>query len=157
MQVAPVSEILSHIPHRIPQVLINRDPVPHVMDKVDIVLLGDCDEVLAWIEKQLASRSPTSSSHPSADISLKSAKPPTSPTLPSLQPPNNELSPHIDGGQPAYSPMSQEEQSWKGKEPELALEGIENLWCFDGANKEHPWLSKMRELLYEEPNDEDTT
>lgn len=55
-QVAPVSELLSHIPHRVPQILINRDPVPHVMDKVDIVLLGECDEVVEWLDQQLAQK-----------------------------------------------------------------------------------------------------
>ena len=53
IQVAPVSELLSHIPHRIPQVLINRDPVPHVMDRIDLALLGDCDKVIEWINSEL--------------------------------------------------------------------------------------------------------
>lgn len=52
-QVAPVSELLSHIPHRIPQILINRDPVPHVMDRIDLALLGDCDKVIEWIMSEL--------------------------------------------------------------------------------------------------------
>lgn len=51
-----MSELLSHIPHRIPQILINRDPVPHVMDRIDLALLGDCDKVIEWIKDELDDR-----------------------------------------------------------------------------------------------------
>jgi hypothetical protein len=39
-----VSEILAHIPHSIPQILINKTPVEHA--NPDIVLLGDCDRII---------------------------------------------------------------------------------------------------------------
>lgn len=61
LQVAPVSELLSHIPHRIPQILINRDPVPHVMDRIDLALLGDCDKVIDWIADEMDSSKPRKS------------------------------------------------------------------------------------------------
>lgn len=51
LKVAPVSDVLSHIPHSIPQILINRDPVPHC--GFDVVLLGDCDGAVRWLCKQL--------------------------------------------------------------------------------------------------------
>ena len=100
LQVAPVSELLGHIPHRVPQILINRDPVPHVMQHVDIALLGDCDNVVEWLEENMAG----------------------------------------DAGKPMF-----------GQEPRLAFpEGMENVWLFEGANEEHRWMERMREVLAED-------
>ncbi|KAF8605800.1 SIR2-domain-containing protein [Ceratobasidium sp. AG-I] len=47
LKVAPVSEILTHVPHSVPQVLINKTPVPHVTP--DVVLLGDADRVVEYL------------------------------------------------------------------------------------------------------------
>ncbi|PVG04683.1 SIR2-domain-containing protein [Serendipita vermifera] len=44
LKVKPVSEILAHIPHSIPQILINKTPVEHA--NPDIVLLGECDRII---------------------------------------------------------------------------------------------------------------
>lgn len=43
-QVAPVSELVGHLPHSTPQILINRDPVAH--HQFDVALLGNCDDVV---------------------------------------------------------------------------------------------------------------
>ena len=35
--------------------------------------------------------------------------------------------------------------------PRLALpEGMDNVWLFEGANEEHRWMARMRELIAEE-------
>ncbi|CEL62012.1 NAD-dependent histone deacetylase SIR2 [Rhizoctonia solani AG-1 IB] len=47
-----VSEILTHIPHSVPQVLINKTPVTHV--NPDVVLLGDADRVIEYLCDKLA-------------------------------------------------------------------------------------------------------
>ncbi|CAE6418336.1 unnamed protein product [Rhizoctonia solani] len=47
LKVAPVSEILTHIPHSVPQVLINKTPITHV--NPDVVLLGDADRVIEYL------------------------------------------------------------------------------------------------------------
>ncbi|CAE6538815.1 unnamed protein product [Rhizoctonia solani] len=52
LKVAPVSEILTHIPHSVPQVLINKTPVTHV--NPDVVLLGDADRVIEYLCDRLA-------------------------------------------------------------------------------------------------------
>lgn len=44
LKVAPVSEMPHHIPHRIPHIWINRDPINHI--EFDIQLLGDADTVV---------------------------------------------------------------------------------------------------------------
>ena len=41
LKVAPVADVTGHLPHSIPQILINRDPITHV--NFDVQLLGDCD------------------------------------------------------------------------------------------------------------------
>ncbi|RUO95513.1 DHS-like NAD/FAD-binding domain-containing protein, partial [Jimgerdemannia flammicorona] len=45
LKVAPVSEMMSHIPHSVPQVLVNRTPITHM--NFDVQLLGDSDVVVA--------------------------------------------------------------------------------------------------------------
>jgi len=51
LTVAPVSEILHHIPHSVPQILINKTPVPHV--NPDIVILGEADEAVKYLASRL--------------------------------------------------------------------------------------------------------
>ncbi|KAL7413577.1 DHS-like NAD/FAD-binding domain-containing protein [Mrakia frigida] len=51
LQVAPVSEVLAHLPHSIPQILINKTPVKHFQP--DINLLGDADAIMQLISSRL--------------------------------------------------------------------------------------------------------
>ncbi|KAG8215049.1 DHS-like NAD/FAD-binding domain-containing protein [Butyriboletus roseoflavus] len=51
LKVSPVSEILSHLPHSVPQILINKTPIRHI--NPDIVLLGDADEIVHHLCEQL--------------------------------------------------------------------------------------------------------
>ncbi|KAG9298426.1 hypothetical protein G9A89_008690 [Geosiphon pyriformis] len=44
LKVAPVSEIMGQIPHRVPQIVINRTPIKHM--HFDVQLLGDCDIII---------------------------------------------------------------------------------------------------------------
>ncbi|XP_030628501.1 NAD-dependent protein deacetylase sirtuin-1 [Chanos chanos] len=44
LKVRPVALIPSSIPHDVPQILINREPLPHL--NFDIELLGDCDVIV---------------------------------------------------------------------------------------------------------------
>ncbi|KAA0718400.1 NAD-dependent protein deacetylase sirtuin-1 [Triplophysa tibetana] len=44
LKVRPVALIPSSIPHEVPQVLINREPLPHL--NFDVELLGDCDVII---------------------------------------------------------------------------------------------------------------
>ncbi|EPQ31701.1 uncharacterized protein PFL1_01034 [Pseudozyma flocculosa PF-1] len=47
LKVAPVSELVSHIPHSTPVILINQAPVYHIA--VDIMLLGEADRIVDYI------------------------------------------------------------------------------------------------------------
>ncbi|KAJ6607501.1 DHS-like NAD/FAD-binding domain-containing protein [Mycena sp. CBHHK59/15] len=47
LKVSPVADILSHLPHSVPQILINKTPVKHI--NPDIVLLGNADDTIAHL------------------------------------------------------------------------------------------------------------
>ncbi|KAJ3548913.1 hypothetical protein NM688_g5240 [Phlebia brevispora] len=47
LKVSPVSEILTHLPHSVPQILINKTPVKHI--NPDIVLLGNADDIVQYL------------------------------------------------------------------------------------------------------------
>ncbi|KAH8104056.1 SIR2-domain-containing protein [Cristinia sonorae] len=51
LKVSPVSEILTHLRHSIPQILINKTPVKHV--NPDVVLLGNADEIVNYLCRKL--------------------------------------------------------------------------------------------------------
>lgn len=51
LKVSPVSEIMSQIPHSVPQILINRTPITHMT--FDIQLLGDSDEIVPELCRML--------------------------------------------------------------------------------------------------------
>ncbi|KAG8853347.1 NAD-dependent histone deacetylase sir2, partial [Serendipita sp. 411] len=57
LKVRPVSEILAHIPHSIPQILINKTPIEHI--NPDIVLLGECDKIIEYLCHDLEWVSPS--------------------------------------------------------------------------------------------------
>ncbi|SCZ87475.1 BZ3500_MvSof-1268-A1-R1_Chr2-2g04941 [Microbotryum saponariae] len=51
LRVSPVATIVSHLPHSVPQVLINRDPITHA--NFDVVLLGDGDTIVRHLCERL--------------------------------------------------------------------------------------------------------
>lgn len=51
LKVRPVALIPSSIPQNVPQVLINREPLPHLTP--DVELLGDCDGIIDQICRML--------------------------------------------------------------------------------------------------------
>lgn len=57
LKVAPVSELVCHIPHKTPVILINKTPVLHM--GMDIQLLGDSDGIITYICNQLQWSLPT--------------------------------------------------------------------------------------------------
>ncbi|KAF8834887.1 SIR2-domain-containing protein [Paxillus ammoniavirescens] len=51
LKVSPVSEILSHFPHSVPQILINKTPIRHI--NPDIALLGNADGIVQHLCEHL--------------------------------------------------------------------------------------------------------
>ncbi|KAH9893527.1 DHS-like NAD/FAD-binding domain-containing protein [Cubamyces lactineus] len=51
LKVSPVSETISHLPHSVPQVLINKTPIKHI--NPDVVLLGNADDIVLHLCRKL--------------------------------------------------------------------------------------------------------
>ncbi|KZV69310.1 SIR2-domain-containing protein [Peniophora sp. CONT] len=51
LKVSPVADILTHLPHSIPQILINKTPVRHI--NPDIILLGNADPIIQHLASEL--------------------------------------------------------------------------------------------------------
>ncbi|ORX62457.1 SIR2-domain-containing protein [Hesseltinella vesiculosa] len=51
LKVAPVSDIMTHIPHSVPQILINRTPITHMT--FDVQLLGNSDDIVPELCRML--------------------------------------------------------------------------------------------------------
>ncbi|WWC68130.1 uncharacterized protein I206_102052 [Kwoniella pini CBS 10737] len=72
LKVAPVSEVLTHIPHSVPQIYINLTPVHHVHP--DICLLGDADSIVTYLSDRLGWNIPLPTAvpkPPSLDLNSK--------------------------------------------------------------------------------------
>ncbi|KAF5361809.1 hypothetical protein D9756_002641 [Leucocoprinus leucothites] len=52
LKVSPVAEILNHLPHSIPQILINKTPIRHI--NPDIILLGNADDIVLHLSQELS-------------------------------------------------------------------------------------------------------
>ncbi|KAI0675683.1 DHS-like NAD/FAD-binding domain-containing protein [Trametes maxima] len=52
LKVSPVSETISHLPHSVPQILINKTPIRHI--NPDIVLLGNADDIVLHLCRKLS-------------------------------------------------------------------------------------------------------
>ncbi|KAI8149808.1 DHS-like NAD/FAD-binding domain-containing protein [Fennellomyces sp. T-0311] len=51
LKVSPVSEIMTQVPHSVPQIVINRTPITHMT--FDVQLLGDCDIIIPELCRML--------------------------------------------------------------------------------------------------------
>ncbi|KAJ2082481.1 NAD-dependent histone deacetylase sir2 [Coemansia sp. RSA 988] len=50
LKVAPVSDIMGHLPHSVPQIVINKTPILHF--SFDVQLLGNADDIVAYLAHQ---------------------------------------------------------------------------------------------------------
>lgn len=51
LKVSPVSDIIAHLPHSVPQILINKTPVKHI--NPDIIMLGNADDIVLHLCRKL--------------------------------------------------------------------------------------------------------
>ncbi|KAF8637529.1 hypothetical protein AX17_002772 [Amanita inopinata Kibby_2008] len=51
LKVSPVADILTHLPHSVPQILINKTPIRHI--NPDIALLGNADDIILHLCNEL--------------------------------------------------------------------------------------------------------
>ncbi|BGP41156.1 NAD-dependent histone deacetylase sir2 [Rhodotorula kratochvilovae] len=147
LRVSPVAQLPSHLPHSVPQILINRDPVGH--HQFDVCLLGDGDGVVRWLCEALA-RAETAGgkSRPGAEAQGTGrwdldARVPV------------QLPVHATNGVPAPAPAPAEElpslpasahpplSAAAEVEPECV--GASHVWLFPGANREARWVRAVRQ------------
>ncbi|TFK17553.1 SIR2-domain-containing protein [Coprinopsis marcescibilis] len=64
LKVSPVADMISHLPHSIPQILINKTPVTHI--NPDIVLLGNADDIILHLCDELGWELPPPVPQPSS-------------------------------------------------------------------------------------------
>ncbi|KAF9010436.1 DHS-like NAD/FAD-binding domain-containing protein [Hymenopellis radicata] len=113
LKVSPVADMISHIPHSIPQILINKTPIRHI--NPDIVLLGNADNIITHLCSELGWELP----------------PPPEPTVPN----NNRIqAPRLNmKKRPSTSPPDAEA-------PERV--GDSHVWLFEGAEGGR-WLQEL--------------
>ncbi|XP_072533536.1 NAD-dependent protein deacetylase sirtuin-1 isoform X2 [Salminus brasiliensis] len=94
LKVRPVALIPSSLPHEVPQVLINREPLPHL--NFDVELLGDCDVIVNELCHRLGGdfKQLCYNSSPLNEITEKPPPPPLTPTVPE-QPLSEVQSPEV--------------------------------------------------------------
>ena len=155
-QVSPVAQLPSHLPHSIPQILINLDPISHV--QFDIQLLGDGDTIIRYLTAQLG---------PSYDLEKKVPVVPIPPhALSELIPEGFELE---EGGKAEGEVLGRLERELKvGAEEELGkrMEGEDEVivpervgnshaWLFPGfVDRENRWLKAVRKAYSDETDSE---
>ncbi|PFH51016.1 hypothetical protein AMATHDRAFT_143556 [Amanita thiersii Skay4041] len=121
LKVAPVADILCHLPHSIPQILINKTPIRHI--NPDIVLLGDADGIVLHLCNELGWELPPAKA---PDIQESSRPYPSRSSL------KNRRSTSI----------LKERQ-----EPQRV--GDSHVWVFDGAEGGR-WLQEFQQKLAEQ-------
>ncbi|KAL8276995.1 hypothetical protein RQP46_010630 [Phenoliferia psychrophenolica] len=131
LRVSPVAQIVSHLPHSVPQILINRDPISHA--EFDVHLLGDGDTIVKYLcDRLAASASPLPPRSSGWDLDER---------VPSLAPP------------PLPSTTTTTEAV---KEEEVVPERVSSshVWLFPGANGGR-WVEAVREYFEEGSEEED--
>ncbi|XP_044155608.1 NAD-dependent protein deacetylase sirtuin-1 [Bufo gargarizans] len=108
LKVRPVALIPSSIPHEVPQILINREPLPHL--HFDIELLGDCDVIINELCQRLGGKY-TALCSSSIKLSEITEKPPR---------PNKVLLPETTTPRPIGAGQDVFSQDWLAR-PELPL------------------------------------
>lgn len=132
-QVAPVASIVSHLPHSVPQIVINRDPIQHA--NFDIHLLGDGDTIVQHLCDRLAQAEAEAQAGATAAEPAPSAPPASAPgaawDLARVPVQAKPLAVAGAGGQ-ARGVVT----------PERV--GDSHVWLFPGADREHRWVRAVR-------------
>ncbi|GAA6040294.1 hypothetical protein JCM8097_009405 [Rhodosporidiobolus ruineniae] len=155
LRVSPVAQLPSHLPHSVPQILINRDPVAH--HQFDVCLLGDGDGVVQWLCEELAKSSVGGAQEEvkrpeggewdldhrvpvvtRVHASTSSVARPAALPLPSTSEPTPAI-PSLPATVPSANPIHPERVGGEGS----------HVWLFPGANREHRWVKGVAEA-YEE-------
>ncbi|BGP33143.1 NAD-dependent histone deacetylase sir2 [Rhodotorula toruloides] len=143
LRVSPVAQLPSHLPHSIPQILINRDPVPH--QNFDICLLGDGDTIVRWLCEELDKSTLQDEAGETKKVEgekqwdLDSRVPVHVPEH-KLPPPSSDT--QLDDPAPSHPSLPATTPSTASIHPEQV--GHSHVWLFPGANGESKWVQSVR-------------
>ncbi|KAG9223893.1 hypothetical protein CCMSSC00406_0004491 [Pleurotus cornucopiae] len=157
LKVAPVADILYHLPHSVPQILINKTPIKHI--NPDVILLGDADAIVHHICQKLGwdlSPSSSPSPSPSATAAVQSDTSTAGPSLASsstlrFQPPrgNGNLKKRSLPDLPSHQEPERVGNShvwlFSGAEGGKWLEERKAQWSTDGTSQETAYTQTPRE------------
>ncbi|XP_078079774.1 NAD-dependent protein deacetylase sirtuin-1 isoform X2 [Mustelus asterias] len=154
LKVRPVALIPSSIPHHVPQVLINREPLNHL--NFDVELLGDCDVVINELFHRLGGEFEELCSNP-VKLTEITEKPPRlqkelkcpSFDLPPTPPVLTEDSSSCEQEMESHKLMSRKGSAVKSYEPVAE--------STTSCAKENPEESEMERILYEKELDSKTS
>ncbi|KAF5316465.1 hypothetical protein D9619_006597 [Psilocybe cf. subviscida] len=133
LKVSPVAEITSHLPHSIPQILINKTPIRHI--NPDITLLGNADDIVRHLTSELGWKLPVPIPLPPSPP----AEPTTSTTgATRLQPPRGTVN-------MKKRPSSSDEDEAAAPIPPERV-GESHVWLFEGAEGGR-WLQQLKREL----------
>ncbi|BGP25611.1 NAD-dependent deacetylase sirtuin 1 [Rhodotorula toruloides] len=146
LRVSPVAQLPSHLPHSIPQILINRDPVPH--QNFDVCLLGDGDTIVRWLCEELNKTTLQDEADEEKKEEVKKQW-----DLDSRVPvhlPEHKLPPSAssaadaqpDDAAPPHPSLPATTPSTASITPEQV--GHSHVWLFPGANRESRWVQSVR-------------
>ncbi|XP_073404235.1 NAD-dependent protein deacetylase sirtuin-1 [Dendrobates tinctorius] len=162
LKVRPVALIPSSIPHEVPQILINREPLPHL--HFDIELLGDCDVIINELCQSLAGKYTELCTSP-MKLSQITDKPPRPNKIPSVFPDIMPPRPVVGTGQdvlahpelPLTPPL--EDCPSSESESELSQSGKGQISVGSADDKGDLTQLELSEPAIETPvsNDEDST
>ncbi|KAF8629053.1 hypothetical protein AX15_003553 [Amanita polypyramis BW_CC] len=118
LKVAPVADILTHLPHSVPQILINKTPIRHI--NPDIILLGNADDIIGYLCRELGWELP----------------PPKEP----------QSIPESSKPYPSRNNLKKRSTSTLKEDQEPERVGSSHVWLFEGAEG-GKWLQEFREKL----------
>lgn len=131
---SPVAQIVSHLPHSIPQILINRDPITHA--NFDIHLLGDGDTIINYLCEKLGGE---------WDLGK----------VPIMVPDHANGLPVGAGEEEKKALGEQAEIVGHPKEEVIPQQVAQScVWLFPGSDPEHRWIKAVREAFESEDEEE---
>ncbi|GAA5871835.1 hypothetical protein JCM16303_000892 [Sporobolomyces ruberrimus] len=149
LRVSPVAQLPSHLPHSIPQILINRDPVSH--HNFDLCLLGDGDTVVKYLcerlqEAHLGKAEENVKGEEEGDEWDLETKVP-------VQSKKKDKDHHgqNDGAAPPL-PVGNATEATTAPSDAVTPERVStsHVWLFPGANKEAKWIQMVRQAFDED-------
>ncbi|GAA5982482.1 hypothetical protein JCM5350_000428, partial [Sporobolomyces pararoseus] len=148
LRVSPVAQLPSHLPHSIPQILINRDPLSH--HNFDICLLGDGDTIVKYLCERLQEthlgeveeNKSTREEEEREEWDLEKKVP--------VQIPAKKKEEEVATQLPMND--STTTTTMEGQEQAVTPERVStsHVWLFPGANREAKWIDLVRQAFDED-------